>query len=119
LLNSGLFLFKEVKRLKTKKLINYDKPFGDRGRIQTCNLLIRSQMLYSVKLRSRLNNYKKQLKYFQLANGVVISVLRVQRYMRFLNYESFLKKNRCFFQAFSDFPSFQSLLFTENEKEKT
>jgi len=54
-----------------------------------------------------------------LANGVVISVLRVQRYMRFLNYESFLKKNRCFFQAFSDFPSFQSLLFTENEKEKT
>jgi hypothetical protein len=26
--------------------------FCDRGRIQTCNLLIRSQMLYSVKLRS-------------------------------------------------------------------
>jgi hypothetical protein len=26
--------------------------YGDRDRIQTCNLLIRSQMLYSVKLRS-------------------------------------------------------------------
>ncbi len=26
---------------------------GDSGRIQTCNLLIRSQMLYSVELRSQ------------------------------------------------------------------
>ena len=29
------------------------KPFCDSDRIQTCNLLIRSQMLYSVELRSR------------------------------------------------------------------
>ena len=28
--------------------------FSDSDRIQTCNLLIRSQMLYSVELRSRL-----------------------------------------------------------------
>ncbi len=27
--------------------------FSDSDRIQTCNLLIRSQMLYSVELRSR------------------------------------------------------------------
>ena len=27
--------------------------FGDPDRIQTCNLLIRSQMLYSVELRDR------------------------------------------------------------------
>ena len=27
--------------------------FGDSYRIQTCNLLIRSQMLYSIELRSR------------------------------------------------------------------
>ena len=29
------------------------EDFGDSDRIQTCNLLIRSQMLYSVELRSR------------------------------------------------------------------
>ena len=28
-------------------------PFCDPDRIQTCNLLIRSQMLYSVELRDR------------------------------------------------------------------
>ena len=28
---------------------------GDSGRIQTCNLLIRSQMLYSVELRSHIS----------------------------------------------------------------
>ena len=30
--------------------------FSDSDRIQTCNLLIRSQMLYSVELRSRLQH---------------------------------------------------------------
>ena len=38
--------------------------YSDSDRIQTCNLLIRSQMLYSVELRSR---------YFQLANLVVLN----------------------------------------------
>ena len=38
----------------TKKLtIVSDGQSGDSDRIQTCNLLIRSQMLYSVELRSR------------------------------------------------------------------
>ena len=31
--------------------------FCDSDRIQTCNLLIRSQMLYSVELRSQNQNY--------------------------------------------------------------
>ena len=39
--------------LKTKKGIKFDSlDFCDSYRIQTCNLLIRSQMLYSVELRS-------------------------------------------------------------------
>ena len=33
---------------------NWNAAFSDSDRIQTCNLLIRSQMLYSVELRSRL-----------------------------------------------------------------
>ncbi len=32
----------------------WTSPLSDSYRIQTCNLLIRSQMLYSVELRSRL-----------------------------------------------------------------
>ena len=32
----------------------WNDDFGDSDRIQTCNLLIRSQMLYSVELRSRM-----------------------------------------------------------------
>ena len=39
-------------RRKKGNLIGF--PFGDSCRIQTCNLLIRSQMLYSVELRSHL-----------------------------------------------------------------
>ena len=40
--------------LKTKKGIKIDSlDFCDSYRIQTCNLLIRSQMLYSVELRSQ------------------------------------------------------------------
>ncbi len=33
--------------------MNFTKTFSDSYRIQTCNLLIRSQMLYSVELRSQ------------------------------------------------------------------
>ena len=40
---------------KQKKGIKFDSlDFGDSYRIQTCNLLIRSQMLYSVELRSQI-----------------------------------------------------------------
>ena len=35
----------------TKKTIFSDSLFCDRDRIQTCNRLIRSQLLYSVELR--------------------------------------------------------------------
>ena len=46
----------------TKKLtIVSDGQSGDSDRIQTCNLLIRSQMLYSVELRSR---FAAKLLYF-------------------------------------------------------
>ena len=38
---------------KTKTAFQWNADFGDSDRIQTCNLLIRSQMLYSVELRSR------------------------------------------------------------------
>ena len=37
----------------TKKTIFSDSLFCDRDRIQTCNRLIRSQLLYSVELRDR------------------------------------------------------------------
>ena len=39
----------------------YNADPGDSDRIQTCNLLIRSQMLYSVELRSR---FAAKLLYF-------------------------------------------------------
>ena len=42
--------------VKTKKELNW-VPFCDPDRIQTCNLLIRSQMLYSVELRDRLLSF--------------------------------------------------------------
>ncbi len=35
------------------QIIEFANRFCDSDRIQTCNLLIRSQMLYSVELRSR------------------------------------------------------------------
>ncbi len=37
---------------KKRMLHEVISSFCDSGRIQTCNLLIRSQMLYSVELRS-------------------------------------------------------------------
>ena len=46
---------------------------GDSYRIQTCNLLIRSQMLYSVELRSRGEQH----------NYAPFSRLRVQSYVVF------------------------------------
>ena len=33
------------------------QPLGDRDRIQTCNRLIRSQLLYSVELRGQFFQY--------------------------------------------------------------
>ena len=48
---------------------HYRALIGDSYRIQTCNLLIRSQMLYSVELRSL----------------AIISDLRLQNYCFFLN----------------------------------
>ena len=44
----------KIKRvIQTEKFLNYPL-FSDSYRIQTCNLLIRSQMLYSVELRNHL-----------------------------------------------------------------
>lgn len=56
-----------------KKEHSLEYSFCDSDRIQTCNLLIRSQVLYSVELR---NHY-----YGRTDNDlVIISELRVQRY---------------------------------------
>ena len=56
-----------------KKEHSFECSFCDSDRIQTCNLLIRSQVLYSVELR---NHY-----YGRTDNDlVIISELRVQRY---------------------------------------
>ncbi len=41
--------------------MQYHRLLCDSYRIQTCNLLIRSQMLYSVELRSHKFNYEKLL----------------------------------------------------------
>ena len=60
--------------VKTKKGNQIDSlDFCDSYRIQTCNLLIRSQMLYSV----------------ELANQRLLSLLRLQSYNHFLNRASF------------------------------
>ncbi len=72
---------------------------SDSDRIQTCNLLIRSQMLYSVELRSH------------------ISELRVQRYGTFLNLQNFWVFFLRFISIFLCFPSsesFFSLFFPRN-----
>ena len=47
--------------------------FRDPGRIQTCNLLIRSQMLYSVELRD------------------LVSCLTMQKYCFFSNVQNFVE----------------------------
>ena len=46
--------------------------FCDSDRIQTCNLLIRSQMLYSVELRSR---------YFSFASAKVYTILLSRKFL--------------------------------------
>ena len=46
--------------------------FSDPHRIQTCNLLIRSQMLYSVELRSR---------YFSFASAKVYTILLSRKFL--------------------------------------
>ena len=43
---------KDRGRKQKKHLFKRKDAFGDSDRIQTCNLLIRSQMLYSVELRN-------------------------------------------------------------------
>jgi hypothetical protein len=49
---------------KEKRKFPDETPsYGDRGRIQTCNRLIRSQLLYSVELRGH---------YFRIASAKVI-----------------------------------------------
>ena len=47
-------------RSSRKKVPEIIKKGGDSYRIQTCNLLIRSQMLYSVELRSRIEGTLNQ-----------------------------------------------------------
>ena len=46
-----LFLWVNLIMQQTKNLYNKCRGFCDRDRIQTCNRLIRSQLLYSVELR--------------------------------------------------------------------
>ena len=57
-----------------KKEHSVEYSFCDSDRIQTCNLLIRSQVLYSVELRNHCYGCK------QMMNKSFISELRVQRY---------------------------------------
>ena len=58
-----------INSVKQKEENNYHcSPLGDSCRIQTCNLLIRSQMLYSVELRSQYfvsRNRMQRYKVFQ------------------------------------------------------
>ena len=55
--NSG-----DIKKRKSPQ----KRAFGDSYRIQTCNLLIRSQMLYSVELRSLPNHFRFAIAKLQL-----------------------------------------------------
>ncbi len=67
-------IIREIRSSENKKKEHsLEYSFCDSDRIQTCNLLIRSQVLYSVELR---NHY-----YGRTDNDlVIISELRVQRY---------------------------------------
>ena len=60
---------------------SFSRLFRDSGGIQTHNLLIRSQMLYSVELR---NLFFGVVGYANLQKSSIISDLRVQRYGLFL-----------------------------------
>ena len=66
-------------------------PPCDTDRTQTCNLLIRSQMLYSVELRNQ--------------SFAFISELRVQRYGEYLKPPNFSGRNFPFSRFFSFFPT--------------
>ncbi len=93
---------------------HYRALIGDSYRIQTCNLLIRSQMLYSVELRSHVSyirtftlnvtvfigdSYRIQtcnllirsqmLYSVELRSLAIISDLRLQNYCFFLNPQNF------------------------------
>ena len=52
---------------------HYGASLRDPDRIQTCNLLIRSQMLYSVELRSH------------ISVGIIFTLFRLQRYVVYSN----------------------------------
>ena len=63
----------EKLKLKPKRL----EFFCDPGRIQTCNLLIRSQMLYSVELRDRFSfDGAKVRHFFYVANYFAVFLLK-------------------------------------------
>ena len=68
----------------------------DSGRIQTCNLLIRSQMLYSVELRSLL--------LLSIKCCSLIASAKVRIYFETPKYL------RTFFDIFFNFSSFQAIL---------
>ena len=59
----------------TKKTIFSDSLFCDRDRIQTCNRLIRSQLLYSVELRDLIIVLKSDRDRIQTCNRLIRSQL--------------------------------------------
>ena len=63
---------KNIIQSTIKKALTFVRAFSDLDRIQTCNLLSRNQMRYSVAPR-----------------GQCCFVLRVQRYNLFFNYQIF------------------------------
>ena len=60
---------------KCKILCKNAEDFGDRDRIQTCNRLIRSQLLYSVELRDLVKYCKSDRDRIQTCNRLIRSQL--------------------------------------------
>ena len=101
----------------------------DSGRIQTCNLLIRSQMLYSVELRSQ--TLRKRLMcgttrnrtgdtrifsplLYQLSYGTdIFRFCECKGMNNFLFHQMFSKKNIIFFEK-TYFSGFQPCAFSSN-----
>ena len=104
--------------------VHWLSPDGDSGGIQTHNLLIRSQMLYSVELRSHLSGgrwgirtpdpllvrqtlwtswAKRPIRFFKAPRLVPLSRIAVQRYVNFRNWQNFLM---FFFILIEKFTSF-------------
>ncbi len=81
----------KISYVKHKVVITTVFLLGDPCRIQTCNLLIRSQMLYSVELTDQA---------FAQRSAVVVSLLRVQSYYIFSSLPNFsvifFRKNSAF-----------------------